>query len=99
MAELKSDEGESAQSSPRALDYTAYVRELVSKTIPDEKFYQQKVDEMMRRCQKVCSLAEHLFKRLKLTREREYREATRFYCQLVKARDLVSRLRDLLEEL
>ena len=101
MAELrlKSYEGESAQSSPRALDYTAYVRELVSKTIPDEKSYQQEVDELMRRCQEVCSLAEHLSRRLKLAREREYREAMHFYCQLVKAGNLVSRLRDLLEEL
>ena len=70
----------------------------MSKTVPDERSYQQEVDELMRRCQEVCSLAEHLSRRLKLAREREYKEAVRFYCQLVKTKELVSRLRDLLGE-
>jgi len=100
MAELKlkSREGEGEQASSSPLDYAAYVRELVSKTVPDERSYQQEVDELMRRCQEVCSLAEHLSRRLKLAREREYKEAVRFYCQLVKTKELVSRLRDLLGE-
>jgi len=99
MAELKSREGEGERASSSPLDYAAYVRELVSKTVPDEEAYQREVDDIMRRCQEVCSLAEHLSRRLKLAREREYGEAVRFYCQLVKAGNLVSRLRDLLEEL
>ena len=80
-------------------DYTACVREFVGKKMPDETSYQQEVDELMRRCQEVCGLAEHFSRRLKLAREKEYGEAACFYRQLVRDKDLASKLRNLLREL